>query len=407
MPERATRYPEVDALRAFAAIAVLGTHAAIFAGADYPGSEVGRYAQRLEVGLTIFFVISGFLLYRPFVAARIAERGGPRVAAYGWRRLLRIAPAYWVALTVSALLLSKHEVFTASGAPAYYLLGQNYSSSTLSGGLTQAWTLCVEIAFYAFLPVWAWAMRRFAPGSLRAELVGLAALVLASSAWKAAVLAGTDPHQVEITPMLIALPAYLDQFALGMALAVLTVWLQGREGPAPAPRRVVDPWPALPWLVALAAFWTVSTRIGIGDALFEPFTPTQYLERHWLYALIGVAVVLPAVVGTPGRGHVRRLLANRTLAWLGLVSYGIYLWHFTALELLERAGFRGAAPVHEYIAWPLAGLATAAVLAAGSWYLVERPALSLKRLVPGGRARTAPLPTRPDGPPAATIVDPS
>ena len=193
-----------------------------------------------------------------------------------------------------------------------------------------------------------------------------------------------------------------------MALAVLTVWLQGREGPAPAPLRVVDRWPALPWLVALVAFWTVSTRIGIGDRLFEPFTPTQYMERHWLYALIGVAVVLPAVVGTPGRGHVRRLLANRTLAWLGLVSYGIYLWHFTTLELLERAGFRGAAPVHEYIAWPLAGLATAAVLAAGSWYLVERPALRLKRLVPGGRARTRrcpPGPTAPPQLPSSTLRD--
>ena len=152
-----------------------------------------------------------------------------------------------------------------------------------------------------------------------------------------------------ITPLLIALPAYLDQFALGMALAVLTVHLQQRERAAPAAVRVIDRWPALPWLVAIVAFWVVATRIGIGDALFEPFTPAQYLGRHYLYALIGVAVVVPAVVGTPGRGLVRRLLANRTAAWLGLVSYGIYLWHFTTLTLLERAGFarrRAAAPVH-------------------------------------------------------------
>ena len=182
MTERADRYPEVDALRALAAIAVLGTHAAIFAGAAYPGSEVGRYAQRLEVGLTIFFVISGFLLYRPFVAARVRRREGPRIAAYAWRRLLRIAPAYWVALTLSALLVGKDEVFS-SDAPYYFLLGQTYSSDTLSGGLTQAWTLCVEIAFYAFLPVWAWAMDRLARAlAARGGRSRSAALVAASLA---------------------------------------------------------------------------------------------------------------------------------------------------------------------------------------------------------------------------------
>jgi peptidoglycan/LPS O-acetylase OafA/YrhL len=394
------RYPEVDALRAFAAIAVLLTHAAIFAGADYPGSAVGRYAQRMEVGLTIFFVISGFLLYRPFVAARIGEREGPRAPAYGWRRLLRIGPAYWVALTVTAIVLSKDEVFAAATAPYYFLLGQTYSAQTLPGGLTQAWTLSVEVAFYAFLPVWAWLMRRVAGRSLKAEATALVLLALASELYKLAVLSGTDPQQVTITPLLIALPAYLDQFVLGMGLAVLTVWLRHPGTEAPAAVRALDRRPWLPWLVAGVAFWVVSTRIGIGDRLFEPFTPAQYLARHWLYALIGVAVVIPAVIGTPGRGFVRRLLANRVLAWLGLISYGIYLWHLTTLSLLERAGLRGHEPVHQYLAWPVAGLLTAVVAAAASWYLIERPALSLKRLVPARRARAVPQP-------AARIADPS
>jgi peptidoglycan/LPS O-acetylase OafA/YrhL len=405
MTQRADRYPEVDALRALAAIAVLGTHAAIFAGADYPGSEVGRYAQRLEVGLTIFFVISGFLLYRPFAAARVDAREGPRSSAYAWRRLLRIAPAYWVALTLSALLVSKHEVFSAD-APAYYLLGQTYSSDTLPGGLTQAWTLCVEVAFYAFLPVWAWAMARTGR-SLRAEVAGLAGLALLSIAYKLVVLSGSDPQQVVITPWLIALPAYLDQFALGMGLAVLTIHLRRRSGPAPALVRLIDRRPALSWLVAIVAFWAVATQVGIGDRLFEPFTPAQYLARHGLYALIGVAVVVPAVIGTPGRGLVRRLLANRVAAWLGLVSYGIYLWHFTTLTLLEKAGLRDDELLHPYLAWPLAGLATAVVAAAASWYLIERPALSLKRLVPGARSRVAPVPAPPEPQPAARIADPS
>ena len=97
--------------------------------------------------------------------------------------MLRIAPAYWVALTLSALLVGKDEVFSAE-ARYFFVLGQTYSSDTISGGLTQAWTLCIEIAFYAFLPVWAWAMDRLVRRSLRAEVIALGALVLLSLAYK-------------------------------------------------------------------------------------------------------------------------------------------------------------------------------------------------------------------------------
>src|SRR3954451_5306241 len=99
------RFPLVDSMRAIAALAVFGTHVAFFMGA-YDGSPIGPYAQRLDVGVTGFFLISGFLLYRPFVLARQGGDALPAVGAYAWRRGLRIAPAYWVALTVSALLLS-------------------------------------------------------------------------------------------------------------------------------------------------------------------------------------------------------------------------------------------------------------------------------------------------------------
>ena len=73
MSARAVRFPLFDSLRAIAALAVVGTHAAFFAGAYGDGSVVAPYAARLEVGVTIFFLISGFLLYRPFVAALVED----------------------------------------------------------------------------------------------------------------------------------------------------------------------------------------------------------------------------------------------------------------------------------------------------------------------------------------------
>ena len=100
------RFPHVDALRAFAAIAVLGTHAAIFAGADYPGSDVGLYAQRLEVGRGDLLRHLGLPALPP-VRRRARPRAAPGRASARTPggRLLRIVPAYWLALTVSALLL--------------------------------------------------------------------------------------------------------------------------------------------------------------------------------------------------------------------------------------------------------------------------------------------------------------
>ena len=391
------RFPLVDPLRAIAAIAVLGTHAAFFAGAEYPGSLVGHFTMRLEVGVAIFFCISGFLLYRPFVVARERKQGMPAVGAYAWRRFLRIVPAYWLALTLSAWWLGTRGVFTTDGLWTYYGFGQTYREATIPGGLTQAWTLCIEIAFYAFLPLWAWAMRHVAR-SLRAEAVALAVLAAASLAWKLVVLAGGPYREIRVTPMLLALPAYLDQFALGMGLAVLTVWLD-RRGSEP---RAVG-WLQYSWLVALGAFVVVSVGIGIGDRLFEAMTVPQYLARHYLYAIVGIAMLAPAVLGTAHGGVQRAILRNRTLIWLGVVSYGIYLWHDTVLALLARWGFGTIDWPHPYLAWPLAALAGAALLAGASWYGLERPALALRRLVPPRRRR--PEPPIADGLAAAPRAD--
>src|SRR3954469_15306078 len=117
MNVRARNFPLFDGLRALAALSVLTFHAAYFAGIGVTDSPLKPYTGRLEVGVSVFFVISGFLLYRPFVRARLDDEPPPRTAAYAWRRFLRIVPGYWVALTVVALWLGVPGVFTASGIP--------------------------------------------------------------------------------------------------------------------------------------------------------------------------------------------------------------------------------------------------------------------------------------------------
>jgi peptidoglycan/LPS O-acetylase OafA/YrhL len=352
---RRDRYPLIDGLRAVAAIGVLLTHSAISSGLVTTGATGFRYAQRLEVGVTIFFVISGFVLYRPFLLVRGAL---PRLGSYAWRRALRIVPAYWIALTVAALVLGRPEVWRHP--LAFYGFGQIYSQRTLPGGLIQAWTLDIEVTFYAFLPLWAWLLRRATP---RQEAYALIGLALASLAWKVAFVWSGSARQVVDTPWLHSLPAYLDQFALGMGLAVLSL----------TPRRAR--YPVLLWGVAAVAFWLVSVRIGIGHALFEPYNRWQYMARHLLYAVVGVSLVAAAVLATPGRGVVGRVLGNPVAAWLGLVSYGIYLWHVTVLQALEDVGFQRSLHFHPFIVVTVVTLALTSAISAASWYAAERPLL--------------------------------
>ena len=83
--------------------------------------------------MTVFFVLSGFLLYRPFVRARLLGGPAPPGAAYGWRRVLRIVPAYWVALALIALWLARRDVLEPGGALVYCGFLQIYGDIVFGG----------------------------------------------------------------------------------------------------------------------------------------------------------------------------------------------------------------------------------------------------------------------------------
>ena len=129
------------------------------------------FFTRLDVGVTIFFLVSAFLLYRPFAAARIDGAAEVAPGKYLWRRFVRIMPAYWAALIVITLWLGTGDAFTPSGLRNHFALLQLYGRDTVVDPPIQvAWTLGVELSFYAFLPVYALVMRRV-PGRDRAARV--------------------------------------------------------------------------------------------------------------------------------------------------------------------------------------------------------------------------------------------
>jgi peptidoglycan/LPS O-acetylase OafA/YrhL len=384
---RAERFPLMDSLRAIAATALLALHASLLAGLYSSDSFLRPYVRQLDVGVPLFFVISGFLLYRPFVVARLNGDPQPRTGVYAWRRFLRIVPAYWVALTVVALWLGLSTVGQPLWhIPVLYGFGQIYSASMGFDGLAQAWTLCIEVTFYAFLPLWALAVRRL---GWRGDLVALAALAVFSVGWKALAL-----QQVHISdyatasfsagPWVRPLPNFLDQFALGMGLAVVSA----RALPRWIERAVARAWP---WWLAAAALYFVLVHT-VGRSSTEVGTGT-WIARHELRALVAIALLVPAVFAWERGGAVRRVLAWRPLLYMGLISYGIYLWNEAVLLKVGKAtngwltDTLGLGADARFLALCAMGLAVVVAISTVSYYVVERPALALKRLDGPGRPR--------------------
>jgi peptidoglycan/LPS O-acetylase OafA/YrhL len=370
------RFPLLDAMRAIAVLCIVVLHAALFSEANL-NPTYGRFLARLDVGVTVFFVISGFLLYRPYVADRLGGGRAPALSTYARNRFLRIVPAYWAAMTVLALTIELPGFWTGH-TWSYYLFAQEADLGWSRGGILPTWSLTVEASFYVVLPLLAWLAARIARGrpraaQLRSEAALVAALVLVAVVYRVLVRAdiGDDPT----SNVWAFLPASVDWFALGMGLAVVSAAL---DGSAVRPRviRLIERRPEVAWLAALALFVLVSAGIGLEGRFPEPTSSLQWVVQQELYGLVALALVLPAVFGGERGGVVRSVLRWPPLVWLGLVSYGLFLYHHPILLELRDVDLWESFP---FLGLLVAGLSISTACAAASYYIVERPLLRLKR----------------------------
>ncbi len=334
---------------------------------------LGIYTSRLEIGVSVFFVVSGFLLYRPFAAAHFGLQSQVATRKFWARRLKRIIPAYWLAFIVISYILHADTIRGGWGSPPIYLgFAQIYFPSHVLTGLSQAWSLCTEMTFYLLLPAWAVFMgtrSRSHRDQIRTELVGLAGLAAFSFVFRIVVMSFPDGYSAKIMPNW--LPAYADLFALGMLLAVVSSWLAAED------RRPALLWhPAVPWVSwgLAAVFFVAVSNLGLPILPDHASPIPQSLARQTLYGLFAFFVVLPAVFGPQERGLVRRSLQLRPIALIGVVSYGVYLWHEAWIE--EFISWNGG-PHHLFrMSLPLMILtvtALAVAAAALSYACAERP----------------------------------
>ena len=347
-----TRFELIDSCRGIAAISVLLFHVGLVGSMARDGAW-RPLSDGLWIGVPVFFVISGFLLYRPFAAAARAGGREVQIGRYGLGRALRIVPAYWVALTFFAATTGLRGVFTGDWW-RYYGFLQVYDQDSTLGGLAVAWTLCVEVTFYIALPLYAMSARRL---SLKGEYLMLLGLAAASFAFRSVTV---HDHWGN------TLPASFVWFVPGMVLALWTV-----EPPrflATVTRHGLACWTAAAALIVLCGH-------------------VPLLASNALMLVASPLIVLPALSATPS-GVTGRILSFKPLLWLGTISYGIYLYHVTIMAwLVDHHGTElGPSP---WLSLSAVSLGVTIVAAAGSWYVLESQALKLKS-APWPRRRREP-----------------
>jgi peptidoglycan/LPS O-acetylase OafA/YrhL len=338
-------------MRACAAVGVVITHVAFQTGHTTWSS--GRLLGRFDLAVAVFFALSGFLLWRGHAAAARGLRHAPPTGHYLRSRIVRIMPGYLVAVVVILSLLPDANANLVVWL-ANLTLTQIYVPLTLTAGLTQMWSLSVEVSFYLALPLLALLARRL---PVRARIPVIVVMALASFGW------GLIPFDVPFgVNSLTWPPAFFSWFAAGMVLAELAVSPVGRAHRF-ARRRV----PVA--LIALVAYLVAASPLAGPEGLI-PGNLGQFVVKTAMGAVVAAALLAPLVLDRPDTSH--RFLGSTAMVTLGRWSYGLFVWHLAALAMvfpvIGEFQFNGHMPVVLALTL-LFGFAIAAV----SYALVESP----------------------------------
>jgi peptidoglycan/LPS O-acetylase OafA/YrhL len=401
-PAVAGHQDALDGLRAVAAGAVLLANVGGLTGYTLTGTPASWVVSRGDVGVPVFFALSGLLLYRPWAAAALARQPSPHVAAYLWRRALRIMPAYWAVVLVALPALNPGPARSAWPWIQYLLLLQNYDAhpwwtGTGATGLAQTWSLVVDASFYLILPALAAVLAWFACSGrwrgasgvdrrARRLLAGIAVLAASSFGWT--VLAYYPRREFWLAG---TLPPTMIWFASGMAIAVASAWAAAEPGPdGPARRfcRSVASSAGMCGLIAVCAFAIACTPVAGPEFTGIPSLWDAEIKTA-LFTVIAVALLAPIALQPGPRDRTPQVLSSRVLGrpgprFLGQVSYGVFLWQFLVAyaffgALHMKTAFHGGS----YTSPEVAGITVAVALlttavATASYYLIERPARRLR-----------------------------
>ncbi len=352
MPDTRLRYmPALDGLRAAAVAAVLLYHGDV------------AWARGGYLGVDAFFVLSGFLITSLLLAEWRTSRAND-LPSFWRRRARRLLPALFLVLGAVALFAAtwapvdmldrlRGDAFATLGYVAnwrFVTSSQSYFAQfTSPSPLQHVWSLAIEEQFYLVWPPVFLLLLHLTRGSRRALLAITTGLAAVSALLMFVLFApGADPSRVYY-----GTDTRAQSLLIGAALALLLE--RRRLGTTRAGRVALQAGAAG---AAGIVLWTWANTADDAEWLYQGGLPV---------IAVLVAVVIASVI-SDARGLLGRALSLRPVRWIGVISYGLYLWHWPVYVALtsRRAGLDGAALLALRLGCTLA-------VATASYYLVEAP----------------------------------
>ncbi|GHO73100.1 hypothetical protein KSD_08710 [Ktedonobacter sp. SOSP1-85] len=350
--------PALDGFRAIACLLVVVFHLNFLAresGIWHPihdlGTAFGIVALGGDSGVLLFFVLSGFLLFLPYAKALLFEQKLPSARSFYLRRVFRILPAYYVALILLVLLREQTYLqpnnWGQLGLFFTFLMDLHITYQKLNGPF---WTLAVEFQFYAWLPVLAWMMSLVVQrGTVRRRLISLFGCLLAMIIWglgtrywgnKIVTQSPLDYLQMPRTIIDVLRPIifgssgkYFEAFGTGMLMCMLYIYIQSLPINSFIHKiaRRLSPFFFILGLSVLSVMAVWHFYMWYFNYALHPLDPfRQFLVDNWgewqafCYS-VGFSLCIFGILYAPAL--LKRPFEWGPLRWIGLISYGMYIWH--------------------------------------------------------------------------------